>query len=1612
MSLILDPAVIEEIAKEDPEYAAQLAREYRKAMIVLARKDPSWFCAYVLKNEQNGAQIFQTPEHEAVHRNILECSRTIVWTYPSFGKALPLDTPVPTPSGWRTMGDLAAGDLVYSSTGAICAVTDTTPTQHGRTVYRIVFDDHTSVLADADHNWLATNTVDRHQHRNCRVVTTQQMAAGPLVRHGKTVWAIPLAGAVQYPERDLPIHPYVLGAWLGDGDSKRPWLTFHGDDRAVYDRCVALEGGPEAPQPILGREHLFRGCIGGKDFWRRLKALGVTGRSGSKFIPPEYLLGSEEQRRELLMGLLDTDGWISETAGMVEFSNMQQCLADGVAELARSLGMKVAQCTKEVKLYGRYVGTAYIVRFNPETPVFYLTRKLARQKPPAERTGRARWRYIVAITPVESVPVRCIAVDSPDHSFLFGKDYTVTHNCEKRNNRILCADGTWAKVQDLTEPTKLLTWDERTGKLTEVTGQAHDNGPKHTLAIELSNGAVLNVTENHPIRAADLSWVRADQLKVGQHVIALGHLDLQDGQTVQAMPDDEAEILGYLLAGRVWRNESVVVRNINKSDHWSARRLALFERAGWILAPYKKHSFVVTATDKAAMTPAMFLASLTTIERGWPVDLKSEVWRLPTASIQRLLSGFFACAYFSPDGGRKSTGCPIGGTYGLGDHRVPAYVGHPYQPVLETVRKLLLRCGVTANIRPWVAHKRLGRQGYGGIWKGSTRSYDRRFQILSVPNGQVEFFWPTAKQRNKPSLLCMVTVTAITRSAVPVQTYGIEVQEHQHSYISEGVLVHNTNQISIGHVLWRIGKDPNTTIAIMCNTSEMATRIVSSIKGYIAYSPEFKDVFPDIKPGEIWASNKFSVVRESLRKDPTVQAVGLTGNIVGARLDGLVIDDIDNIDSTLTEAARVQTEQRVRKQGISRLSADGWAVGIGNVWHEKDCLHRLAASGWRTLRYPVLVPSKDEPGELVSANPEMFPMERIYQIRDFDQGPIEFERLYMLKARIDGEQRFKVEWIERALELGKQQILLRDGLPKIPSGCRTVTGVDLGVKPKSKNDPTVITTVLEVPKGDKQYDFQILNIVKGRWNAQEIMDKIKEQQRFFASEVWVESNGCFIPGTRILTPEGYKPIETVVPGDLVWTHMGRWRKVLERYDGTARHVTPIRARGNLAVTCTPNHAFYARRAGRTPGRGGGHHRPVDPKGWCSAGFPDVPLYLNIAVPQWPDAAPVLHLAATQKLPERTLEVDESLALVLGLFMAEGHSTGAQVFWTFNKTESYLADLLDRVLVPLGFKLTRRFGNGTLRVYLTQKQLGAVLKIGTGTNKCLPLSWLGWPLPLRLALVRGWLLGDGSIGKNGDRRKLSSRHLCGSTISRHWALFVRTTLHQAGIPTAIQEKAARKSAIAGRVLHTNPQFCISLSQKGSETLRSYMADPSESTRWSSAWWGQPLPSSKVVDSSLVLQHDGAWARQAAFSPEPSETFVPYENGPVHNLVVEEDHSFTAEDYVVHNAQDFLIQLMNMSGMSYKVNAFRTGMNKYDPMFGVEAIAAEMAMGRWWLPSWDGTREGCEEEVDELIEEMLAYQPNNHTGDLLMSLWIARDGARQSRQKIAGKVEFGRLNLRRR
>ena len=244
------------------------------------------------------------------------------------------------------------------------------------------------------------------------------------------------------------------------------------------------------------------------------------------------------------------------------------------------------------------------------------------------------------------------------------------------------------------------------------------------------------------------------------------------------------------------------------------------------------------------------------------------------------------------------------------------------------------------------------------------------------------------------------------------------------------------------------------------------------------------------------------------------------------------------------------------------------------------------------------------------------------------------------------------------------------------------------------------------------------------------------------------------------------------------------------------------------------------------------------------------------------------------------------------------------------------------------------------------------------------------------------------------------------------MFVRATLHQYGIPAAIGESHTRKtSVIGGRTVNRKPIFKVNLTQTGSEKLKGLMTSQAESDRWKTAWWDQLAEHQKVSGSAIVLQEDGAWAKMAPHDPDPKVTYQDYEEGPVHNLVVEEDSSYTVEDFVVHNAQGVLIQRMNMSGRSYRVNAFYTGRNKYDPMFGVESIAAELATGCWYLPSWEGNLDGAEPEVQRLCEEMHAYMPNQHSGDALMALWIAREGARTSRPKQSQAVEFGRIRLRR-
>ena len=497
---------------------------------------------------------------------------------PGSGKALALDTPLPSPTGWTTMGAVAVGDLLLGADGRPTRVVAATDVLVGRPCYEVEFSDGTVIVADAQHEWRTRTRAQRpavpSERRayyfpadvRCRAtqgadaaqdgwdahVTVREMTslvgaelvnnvateayrvgaaprdavgAAPLIDRPKYPFAssaaavhsrvnrpvrsaavaaatvttaqiaatlrcptaderlnhsVDCAQPLDLPTADLLVPPYTLGAWLGDGTSAAASLTcadaqildnireegvlvtatgthlryqLQLPKSAVAERICVVCGAeftPASPHvQTCGRscggraKGLGRPLPAGQDcgvsthakhgrclachaefgtLQARFRTLGVLGR---KHIPGQYLRAGQLQRRALLAGLLDTDGYATAT-GAVVFSVTSRRLAEDVLDLVVGLGYRASMTTKPVPGRTAESSVAYSVAFTPGEQVFGLDRKAHRQVS-STRAG-TRFRYIVDVRPVTSVPVRCVQVDNDDHMYLAGRAMIPTHN--------------------------------------------------------------------------------------------------------------------------------------------------------------------------------------------------------------------------------------------------------------------------------------------------------------------------------------------------------------------------------------------------------------------------------------------------------------------------------------------------------------------------------------------------------------------------------------------------------------------------------------------------------------------------------------------------------------------------------------------------------------------------------------------------------------------------------------------------------------------------------------------------------------------------------------------------------------------------------------------------------------------------------------------------------------------------------------------------------------------------------------------------------------------------------------------------------------------------------
>lgn len=352
------------------------------------------------------------------------------------GKAVDVKTVLPTPDGWTTMGDVKVGDVLFDENGKQCRVTFATGVMHDHDCYSVRFSDGSEIIADADHLWRVWDSASRKS----KVITTFDMKS-TLIRDNKRGWTewryrIPVASAIETVESELPIKPYTLGAWLGDGTSAEAIITLGSDKQPIIgfirDDGYQIERLPYRDKPNCWGYAIDRPkdqtAQHAVSFASRLKAANLL---NNKHIPSTYLRASKEQRLALLQGLMDTDGCISDRAApQCEFVTKFPALRDGMMELLTSLGIKATTHEKMVTLNGKQCGPYYRIRFTgiASDNVFRLPCKASRFKkvPPTKLISKSR--QIVAIEPVDSVPVRCIQVDSPSHLYLAGDGMIPTHN--------------------------------------------------------------------------------------------------------------------------------------------------------------------------------------------------------------------------------------------------------------------------------------------------------------------------------------------------------------------------------------------------------------------------------------------------------------------------------------------------------------------------------------------------------------------------------------------------------------------------------------------------------------------------------------------------------------------------------------------------------------------------------------------------------------------------------------------------------------------------------------------------------------------------------------------------------------------------------------------------------------------------------------------------------------------------------------------------------------------------------------------------------------------------------------------------------------------------------
>lgn len=368
------------------------------------------------------------------------------------GKCIPNSTNIPTPDGWRKVEEIKIGDYLFDRQGNPTKVLGVYP-QGKKEVYEITFGDGRQAKCSIDHIWsyykipngkrLYSKTLEEILLENSNKLNKYKNKAG------KYCYQIPLIEKVKYPKREYSIPPYILGLFLGDGSFREKAIMFSSEDDFLPKKIAAIMNWDyyrhKANKYCWYFKHKEVQKNEGYEFYKvktseflKVYPELVNKKSEEKFIPEDYLMGSVEQRIELLRGLLDTDGCIGER-GDIRYTTISEKLCKDMLSLIYSLGFKGGYY---IENKGENKNKAYHISIqcnNQEKPrLFSVPKKYQR----AIKISNKRNSHYSNTNPIIDIKrlnyeeeMTCFYVDNKEHLFAIN-DWCITHNTSVLTERI------------------------------------------------------------------------------------------------------------------------------------------------------------------------------------------------------------------------------------------------------------------------------------------------------------------------------------------------------------------------------------------------------------------------------------------------------------------------------------------------------------------------------------------------------------------------------------------------------------------------------------------------------------------------------------------------------------------------------------------------------------------------------------------------------------------------------------------------------------------------------------------------------------------------------------------------------------------------------------------------------------------------------------------------------------------------------------------------------------------------------------------------------------------------------------------------------------------------